>query len=216
MIITWQGHSFFKIQDKTGTDGITVATDPFNASIGLKPANFEADIVTISHNHEDHNNISALRGNPYVIDTAGEYDVKGILIEGIESFHDDKKGAERKKNIIYRIEIDDVTVVHLGDLGHVLENKQLEKLERTDILMIPVGGKYTINAVNAVEIINQLEPRIIIPMHYKMPGLKIELDELDKFIKELGIKPTVEEKLKISKKDLPSEEAELIVLEYKK
>lgn len=216
MIITWQGHSFFKIQDKTGTDGITLATDPFNNSIGLKPANFEADIVTISHDHDDHNNVSALRGNPYIIDTPGEYDVKGILVEGIKSFHDGKNGEDRGKNIIYRIQMDDITVVHLGDLGDVLDNKQLEKLERTDILMIPVGGKYTINAEKAVEVINQLEPRIIIPMHYKIPGLKIELDEIDKFIKELGTEPTREEKLKISKKDLPSDETELVILEYKK
>lgn len=216
MIITWQGHSFFKIQDKASTDGVTLAMDPFNDSIGLKPASFEADIVTVSHDHEDHNNVSALRGKPYVIDTPGEYDVKGVLVEGITSFHDEKNGGERGRNIIYRIQMDDITVVHLGDLGAVLDNKQLEKLEATDILIIPVGGKYTIDAVKAIEVINQLEPRIIIPMHYKIPGLNIELDEVDKFIREIGIEPTREEKLKISKKDLPSEDAELVILEYKK
>ncbi len=215
MIITWQGHSFFKIQDKTGTNGITLAMDPFSASIGLKPANFEADVVTVSHDHEDHNNISALRGDPYIIDTPGEYDVKGVLVEGIESFHDEKEGKERGRNIIYRIQINGITIVHLGDLGTVLDSKQLEKLESTDILIIPVGGRYTIDAVKAVEVISQLEPRIIIPMHYKMPGLNIELDELDKFIKEIGIEAIREEKLKISKKDLPSDDAELVILEYK-
>lgn len=214
MIITWQGHSCFKIQDKVGTDGITLVTDPFDKSVGLKVPNFEADIITVSHNHADHNNVSALRGKPFVINTAGEYDVKGVLVEGIHSFHDDKEGKERGENIIYRIEIEDISLVHLGDLGKELDNKQLERLERTDVLFVPVGGKYTIDAKKAVEVISQLEPRIVIPMHYMIPGLKIDLDGVDKFIKELGVEPTREEKLKISKKDLPSEDMELVLLEY--
>lgn len=212
MIITWLGQSCFKIQDKTGTDGITVVTDPFDKKYGLKAPNFEADIVTVSHDHEDHNNISSLRGNPFVIDSAGEYDVKGIMVEGVESYHDEKQGAERGKNIIYRIEVEDVTIVHLGDLGHVLDDKQLEKLVGVDILFVPVGGKYTIDAKKAVEVVSQIEPRIVIPMHYKIPGLKVDADGVDKFIKEMGIQPTEEDKLKISKKDLPQEEMELVIL----
>jgi L-ascorbate metabolism protein UlaG (beta-lactamase superfamily) len=213
MIITWQGHSCFKIQDKVGTDGITLTTDPFDKSLGLKVPNFESDIITVSHDHGDHNNVSALRGKPFVINTAGEYDVKGVLVEGIHSFHDEKEGKKRGTNIIYRIEIEDISLVHLGDLGRELDNKQLERLERTDILFIPVGGKYTIDAKKAVEVISQLEPRIVIPMHYMIPGLEIDLDGVDKFIKELGVEPTKEEKLKISKKDLPSEDMELVILE---
>jgi len=212
MIITWQGHSCFKIQDRVGTDGVTLVTDPFDKATGLKVPNFEADIVTISHDHHDHNNSDALRGNPFIINTAGEFDVKDVLIEGILSFHDEKKGAERGSNIIYRIEIDDITVCHLGDLGHTLDNKQLEKLEGIDVLLIPVGGKYTLDAKKAVEVISQIEPRIIIPMHYKVDGLVADIDGVDKFVKELGITPTYEEKLKISKKDLPSEDMELVIL----
>ncbi len=215
MIITWQGHSCFKIQDKISTDGITVVTDPFDKSTGLKVPNFEANIVTVSHDHFDHNNVSSLRGNPFIVNMAGEYDVKNVLVEGIESYHDDKKGEERGKNIIYRIEMEDISIVHLGDLGHSLDNSQLEKLEATDILMIPVGGKYTLDAKKAVEVVSQLEPRIIIPMHYKIPGLKIDIEEVDEFVKELGLKPTKEEKLKISKKDLPVEDTELVILDYK-
>jgi L-ascorbate metabolism protein UlaG (beta-lactamase superfamily) len=215
MIITWQGQSCFKIQDKIGPDGITVATDPFDKSIGLKTPNFEADIVTVSHDHFDHNNVQALRANPFMINMAGEYDVKGVLVEGIESYHDDKKGEERGKNIIYRIEMEDISIVHLGDLGHTLDNSQLAKLEATDILMIPVGGKYTLDAKKAVEVIAQLEPRIIIPMHYKIPGLKVDIEKVDIFIKELGLTPTKEEKLKISKKELPVEDTELVVFDYK-
>jgi L-ascorbate metabolism protein UlaG (beta-lactamase superfamily) len=215
MIISWQGQSCFKIQDKIGPDGITVATDPFDKSVGLKVPNFEADIVTVSHDHFDHNNVQALRGNPFIINMAGEYDVKGVLVEGIESYHDDKKGEERGKNIIYRIEMEDISIVHLGDLGHTLDNSQLAKLEATDILMIPVGGKYTLDAKKAVEVIAQLEPRIIIPMHYKIPGLKVDIEEVNAFVKELGLTPTKEEKLKISKKELPAEDTELVIFDYK-
>jgi L-ascorbate metabolism protein UlaG (beta-lactamase superfamily) len=212
MIITWQGQSCFKIQDKQGTDGVTLVTDPFDKETGFKVPNFEADIVTVSHNHHDHNNVAALRGTPFVVDCAGEYDFKDVLIEGIDSFHDDKQGAERGSNIIYRIEFDDISITHLGDLGHELDSTQLEKLVGTDILLIPVGGHYTIDAKKAVEIISQIEPRIVIPMHYQTKDLKSDLDSLDKFIKEIGLTPTYEERLKISKKDLPVEDMELVVL----
>lgn len=212
MIITWQGHSCFKIQDKIGPDGITVTTDPFDKKIGLKAPNFEADIVTVSHDHDDHNNVSALRGQPFVITSAGEYDIKGVMIEGIDSFHDDKEGKDRGLNIIYRIEMDDISLVHLGDLGQVLNDAQLEKLAGTDILMIPVGGKYTLDAKQAVEVIAQIQPRIVIPMHYKVKDLKIDIEGVDKFVKELGVAPTYEEKLKISRKDLPSDDMELVIL----
>lgn len=212
MIITWQGHSCFKIQDKIGPDGVTVITDPFSKEVGLKVPNCEADIVTISHDHYDHNNSAALRGQPLIINCAGEYDYKGILVEGIDSFHDDKEGKECGLNVIYRFEVEDISIVHLGDLGSPLDNGQLEKLAGTDILLIPVGGKYTLDAKKAVEVISQIEPRIVIPMHYKIKDLKIDIDPVDKFIKEIGVEPTYEEKLKISKKDLPQEDMELVIL----
>ncbi len=213
MHITWLGHSCFKIQDKTGSDAVTIVTDPFDKDTGFKVPNFEADIITVSHNHHDHNNADALRGKPFVIKSAGEYDVKGISIEGIDSHHDEKEGAERGRNVIYWMEMEGIAIVHLGDLGHVLTDKQLEKIGKCDILMIPVGGKYTIDAKKAVEVINQIEPRIVIPMHYKTAGSKItDIDGVEKFVKELGIKPTEEEKLKITKKDLPQEDMELVIL----
>jgi len=213
MIISWLGQSCFKIQDKIGPEGVTIVTDPFGKEFGLKVPNFEADIITVSHQHPDHNNIDALRGEPFIIDCAGEYDYKGVLVEGVDSFHDDKNGAERGANVIYRLEVDDISIAHLGDLGHVLDNAQLEKLVGTDILLIPVGGKYTIDAKKALEVISQIEPRIVIPMHYMVKDLKVDgLDGVDKFIKELGLTPTYEEKLKISKKDLPQEDMELVIL----
>lgn len=215
MIITWLGHSCFKLQDKVGPDGVTVVTDPYDKETGLKMPSIEADIVTVSHNHHDHNNVEALRGNPFVIDCAGEYDFKGVLVEGIDSFHDEEEGKSRGSNIIYRIEVEDISIVHLGDLGHILDNTQLEKLVGTDILIVPVGGKYTLDAKKAVEVISQIEPRIVIPMHYQTKDLKMDgLDSIDKFVKELGIEPSYEEKLKISKKDLPQEEMELVILSF--
>ncbi len=214
MYLTWLGHSSFKLQDKIGPDGMVVVTDPFDpAVVGLKMPSLEADIVTISHDHQDHNYLKAIRKEPFVINAAGEYEVRGVFIEGVDSWHDAKDGAERGGNLIYRIEIDDVSVTHLGDLGGTLNTKQLERLEGTDILLIPIGGKYTIDARQAVEVINQVEPRIVIPMHYQTPGVKIALDGVDKFIKELGLKPTYEEKLKISKRELPAEDMELVILQ---
>lgn len=215
MIITWLGHSCFKLQDKVGTDGVTVITDPYDKETGLKMPSIEADIVTVSHDHHDHNNVEALRGKPFVINCAGEYDFKGVLVEGIDSYHDEEEGKLRGGNIIYRIEVEDISIVHLGDLGHTLTNEQLEKLVGTDVLLIPVGGKFTLDAKKAVEVISQIEPRIVIPMHYQTEGLAIEgLDSIEKFIKELGIEPSHEEKLKITKKDLPQEDMELVILSF--
>lgn len=214
MYITWLGQSCFKFQDKNGSDAVTLVTDPFDSSIGLRVPKIDADILTISHGHKDHGNLEAIKGKPFIIDTAGEYEIKNISIEGVETFHDDKKGAERGKNIAYRIDMDDIVIVHLGDLGHELNPHQMEKLAGADILLIPVGGNYTIDAKKAVNVVSQIEPRIIIPMHYKIPGLKFEIDGVDKFIKELGLKPRQEEKLKISKKDLPQEDTELVILNY--
>ena len=215
MIISWLGHSTFKLQGKTQSDTVTVITDPFYPEkTGLKLPRLEADIVTISHGHDDHNNSEAIKGEPRIITGAGEYEIKGVFIEGVPSWHDDKKGAERGGNIMYRFEIEDLSVTHLGDLGTELDNKQLESLEGTDILLVPIGGIYTIDAQKAVAVINQIEPRIVIPMHYKIPGLTYELDSLEKFLKAIAIKPREEEKLKITKRDLPQENMEVVVLSF--
>lgn len=210
MTITWLGHSCFKIQDKE----VTIVTDPFDASIGLKVPRSEADIVTISHDHHDHNNLEAIKGSPFVIKGSGEYEVKNVFVYGIPSFHDKSEGKERGANTIYLINAENIKVAHLGDLGQTsLNDEQLERLDGVDILLVPIGGVYTIGAKEAVDIINQIEPRIVIPMHYKVPGLKINLDGLDKFCKEIGIcKKEAIDKLKITKKDLPTEEMEVIAM----
>ncbi|MFH1232583.1 MAG: MBL fold metallo-hydrolase [Patescibacteria group bacterium] len=212
MYITYIGHSCFKIQDKAGSDGVTIITDPFDKTVGFKMPSGQADIVLVSHQHSDHNNTDTISGNPFIITNAGEYEIKDVSIEGVDTFHDNSSGKERGDNIAYKINIEGINIVHLGDLGHSLDSKQLEKLSGADILLIPVGGNYTIDAKKAVEVISQIEPRIVIPMHYKVGASTVEVDGVDKFIKELGIEPAYEDKLKISKKELPQEDMELVIL----
>jgi len=209
MKITWHGQSCFKIVTKN----TTIITDPFSKDIGLKPPHFEADIVTVSHSHHDHNNVSALRGTPFVVDGPGEYELKGTVIQGINSFHDKKEGKERGVNAIFIIEAEDMKVCHLGDLGQKeLTDEQMDKIGEVDILMIPVGGVYTINSEEAAFIINQIEPRIVIPMHYKVPGLNIKLESADAFLKEMGVEKEVVDQLTIKKNDLPKEEEMKVVV----
>jgi len=209
MVIYWLGQSAFKIQDKE----VTVAIDPHDQT-GLKMPKFQAEIVLISHDHPGHNNLEAIKGEPFIINSPGEYEVKNVFIYGISSFHDNKEGAERGNNIIYLIEMEGVKIAHLGDFGQdSLNEEQLELLEGVDILLIPVGGVNTINGTQSAKIISQLQPRIVIPMHYKIPGLTAKLEPVDKFLKEFGVSsPEVMEKLKISKKDLPQEETKVIIL----
>ena len=223
MQITWLGHACFKIQAKNNGEGITIITDPFDNSIGLKIAKQSADIVTISHQHYDHNNLGAIKlirsskneQGAFLIETPGEYEIKGVFIQGIPSFHDKKQGADRGINTIYRFEIEGISLAHLGDLGHILNDEQLEKLQGIDIVFIPVGGKYTIDGKEAAEVIQQIEPRIVIPMHYKVPELKLDIDKVDNFLKEIGIKEEKLDKLKIVKKDLPQDKMRVILLNYK-
>lgn len=212
MVITWYGHSCFKIQS-----GETVLiTDPFDKSIGLTPPRGQANIVTISHHHYDHDNLEALvAANPFVIDGPGEYETRGVNVMGLVTFHDNKQGGERGNNTAYLIEAEGIKICHLGDLGQEkLTNEQLEFINGVDILMIPVGGVYTIDGEQAVRIINQIEPRIVIPMHYKIPGLNIKLDGIDVFLKEMGMaKAQPVDKLTIKKKDLPEgEETKVVVM----
>ena len=210
MNIIWYGHSCFKIQSKD----LVLVTDPFDKSVGLRPPSCRADIVTVSHQHYDHNNTAVIKDNPFIIDGPGEYEIKGVAIWGVSSFHDNCQGAERGTNTIFVIEIEGIRICHLGDLGQdSLVNGQLEKIGAVDILMIPVGGVFTIGWGKANGVISQIEPRIIIPMHYKIPGLNLKIDTLDKFVQERGVsKKEAVGKLSVKKKDLPQEEAETVVM----
>ncbi len=209
MIINWLGHSAFKIQFKD----VTLAIDPYD-KIGLKMPKFQADILLISHEHDDHNNMAAIKGEPFLINGPGEYEVKNVFIYGIPGFHDNKQGAEKGKITMYLIEAEGIKIAYLSDLGQAnLTEAQLGTLEGADILLVPVGGTYTIDGVGAVKIISQIQPRIVIPMHYKISGVNLKIDGVDKFLKEFGVtQPEKMDKLKISKKDLPQEETKVIIL----
>lgn len=209
MYITWFGQSCFKIQGKE----VILVTDPYDAETGFKLPRMTADILTVSHNHHDHNNTGAIYGHPFLINNPGEYEIKKVFIYGVPSWHDNREGSQRGPNTIYLFEFEEMKIAHLGDLGSQLTDDQLEKLEGIDILMIPVGGVYTIDAKQAAEVISQVEPRIVIPMHYKIPGLKVNIDNLEKFSKEMGVKEKLpEEKFRVTKKDLPQEETKVLIL----
>lgn len=210
MTINWFGQSCFRIEAKEGS----ILIDPFSKEIGLKPPKIKDDIVLVSHDHDDHNNVGELSPEAFLINTPGEYEKKGIAIRGIFSYHDKTEGKERGLNTIYVIKAEDMTICHLGDLGQEkLDEKQVEEIGDIDILLVPVGGNYTINYKEAIGIISQIEPKIIIPMHYKIKDLKIDLDGSEKFVKELGLTPEKVDKYKIAKKLLPLEEMKLVMLE---
>lgn len=211
MDITWYGQACFRVKGKQAT----LVLDPFSPSFtGLKLPKLSADAVTISHPHEDHNfKEGIVESNPVVVAGPGEYEIKGIAITGVATFHDDKHGEERGRNTVYQCLIDNVSIVHLGDIGHTLTKEQMSAISSCDILMVPVGGVYTIDASAAAEVIAQLEPSIVLPMHYKIEGLKFPLDPIEKFLKVVG-KDTNETspKLTITKEKLPSE-VEVVVLQ---
>lgn len=221
MDIYWYGQSMFKIKGKSAT----ILIDPFDpATIGLKlpkTSDLEADIVLQTHDHPDHNNTAAMPGEPVKIAGPGEYEVKGISVIGVGVYHDNVQGAERGKNTIYSMSVDGLNIVHLGDLGHTLSESQVQEIGSTDILLIPVGGTYTIDANVATEVVAQLEPRIIIPMHYDIPGLTVNLEPVENFLKEMGAehpKPVNEQsssasqnKLSVTKDKLP-DEPQVVVL----
>lgn len=208
MDITLLGHSSFRIHGKLAT----VVTDPFDSAfIGLKfPKHITSDIVTVSHNHKDHNAVTQIEGNPFIVSGPGEYEIKGVGIVGIPSHHD----VERKEqNTIYRIEIEDLSIVHLGDLGRMLTSAEVDELDGVDILMIPVGGTYTIDAAVAAKLVSEIDPKIVIPMHYARPGLKFNLAPVSLFLKEMGQEiVAAQSKLSISKAKLP-EQKQIIILE---
>lgn len=208
MDIYWAGQAMFRLKGKTKT----VIIDPFDPNFtGLKlPKEMEADIVLSSHDHGDHNNTSAVvspQGRPAIFKDPGEYEVGGVVITGISSYHDTSQGSERGLNTIFHLMFDGLNIVHLGDLGQSkLTEQQLNQIGEVDILLVPVGSVYTIDGKAASDIVAQLEPKIVIPMHYSIEGLKFQLDPVDRFLKEMGVEEVVAQpKLSITKERLPEE-----------
>jgi L-ascorbate metabolism protein UlaG (beta-lactamase superfamily) len=215
MEITYLGHAAFRIKGKTAT----VVTDPYAPDrVGLKfPKHITADIVTVSHDHPDHNATREIEGTAYIVNGPGEYEIKGVGIIGLSTFHDEEKGAKRGKNTVYRIEMDGLSIVHLGDLGHTLSAEEVDSLDGVDILMVPVGGFYTIDPAKAVAVISEIEPSIVLPMHYGRTELPAKafgsLVPREAFLKEIGKDDVVAQpKLTITKDKLP-EQMQVIILE---
>lgn len=178
MKIQWLGHSSFLIE----TNGIKILTDPFNNSIGYTTIFPDVDIVLISHEHFDHNAVENIPSYKQVIKENGEKEFKGIKIKGIAGYHDNQKGSLRGKITMFKIQSEDISLLHLGDLGTLLTDEQLKEIGEVDIAMVPVGGKYTIEPEEAWEVIKQLNPKIVIPMHYKTPFLTLDILPLDNFL----------------------------------
>lgn len=212
MEVTWLGHACFRLK---GRDGV-VLMDPCPKSTGYNIGRQQANIVTVSHEHPAHSYTEALTGPHRRIDAPGEYEIGGVLITGVRTYHDGKRGAERGRNTSFLIEMDEVRVCHLGDLGHVPTQEQIEAFSDIDVLLVPVGGNSTIDAEAASEIISQLEPKVVVPMHYATEAASATLDPLDKFVKQMGVSaPEPQPKLTLTKTTLPAQ-TQVVVLEYRR
>lgn len=194
------GHSCFRIKGSRAV----VITDPFPPDLGYSLGKPTADIVTVSHQHPSHSYIQGIGGEPRVVQGPGEYEISGILIIGVATFHDAEGGSQRGKNTVYLMEVDGILVCHLGDLGHVLTSEQVEEIGDVDVLLLPVGGVSTINAGTAAEIIRAIEPKAVVPMHYQTPAISRELEPVEKFLKEMGMEMVEPRpKLSLTRSNLP-------------
>ena len=200
MDIHWFGHACFRIREK----GVTAVTDPHPEELGYARPRVRADMVTVSHAHEGHSSVKGFRGSPRVLDSPGEYEIGGVFVTGVPTFHDDEGGEELGQNVAFLFDFDSLTVCHLGDLGHTLTAEQVEELGDVDVLLLPVGGVSTINAAQAAEVVRQLEPKMVVPMHYQTPDLSRELEPVAKFLKEMGVSQVEPQpKLSLTKSNLP-------------
>lgn len=216
MDIHYLGHSSFKIKASAGT----VVTDPYDSYVGFSMPTASADIITVSHQHQDHNAVGQVKGTarrdkPFVIDKPGEYEVGGISVFGVPTFHDGSQGAERGTNIISTIVMDGIKVCHLGDLGHELTQEHLAEIGSIDVLLVPVGGIFTIDPQRAVKTIHMMEPSYVVPMHYKTlehdATIFADLATLEDFLKAYGTETKPVAKLSVESTRLP-DETELVVL----
>ena len=210
MEISWLGHSCFRIKGAQAT----VITDPYAPTLGYSLGKPTANIVTVSHPHPGHSYVEGVGGEPKLVTGPGEYEISGVLIIGMSTFHDREGGSIRGKNTVYLLEVDEVTICHLGDLGHVLTAEQTEGLENIDLLLLPTGGVSTIDAPVAAQVMRQLDPKVVIPMHYQTEALNRELEPVDRFLKEIGVEEVVSKpKLSFTKSNLPVS-AQVFLLDY--
>jgi L-ascorbate metabolism protein UlaG (beta-lactamase superfamily) len=210
--ITWYGHGCFRLRGR----GAAVVTDPYPPSLGPKLPRLEADLVTISHSHDNHNYLRIVAKEPFVIAGSGEYEVAGVTVLGVPTFHDNQRGAEHGRNTVYVIEVDDVRVCHLGDLGHALDDDTLERLANVDVLLVPVGGGRTLDGTRGAAVVRQVEPRYVVPMHYALPSLKLEMQPVERFLQEMGVAeapPEAQSKLTVQASSTADLETKVAVLD---
>ncbi len=216
MKIKWYGHSAFLI---TSNQGVRIITDPYESGayggqLGYGKINDQADIVLTSHAHEDHNDTKSLPGSPQILKESGTKSLKGVSFKGIATYHDSSKGSERGPNTIFAFSVDGVKVCHLGDLGHVLSQKEIAEIGPVDILLIPVGGFFTIDSKEATQVGEQIKPKILIPMHYKTEKCGFPIAPVDDFLKgKTNIKRSKTNEVTFDQASLPSK-TEIVVLEH--
>ena len=211
MKIKYLGHSCFMIET---SDGVSILTDPYKGVGYELPENLQADITLITHAHFDHNNIDAVKSK-FVLQTAGKYELFGLKIKGIESNHDDKGGTLRGKNIIFTVQVDGYTLCHFGDLGEPCSQKLLAKIGKVDILLIPIGGRYTIDAKQAKEYVEKIQPKIVLPMHYKPKDGTIDITDASGFLSlfESVLYANPKYETKIEKDSLTNEKTQIMYME---
>lgn len=213
MKVKWLGHASFLI---TSEEGTRIITDPYATGMGISygDINEAADIVTVSHEHGDHNNAAAVSGSPQLVKGAAVQEAKGIQFKGIASFHDDAEGSQRGPNTIFCFTVNDVKLCHLGDLGHHLSEGQIADIGEVDVLLIPVGGFFTIDAVVATDTTEKLKPRVVIPMHYSTDKCAYPISGVDDFLKgKANVKRMDASEVELTKSELPSA-AEIVVLNH--
>jgi len=205
MELTWHGLSCFRLKERNLA---TIVTDPYENGVGLAPLKLRADVVTVSHDAAGHNNIDAISGYEYALTGPGEYEIGNVFITGIATAQD----VTTVPNVLYMFDYDGITVAHLGDMARVPTQTQIEAMEQIHILLVPVGGGNSLNAAQAAELVSMLEPNIVVPMHYRIPGLELELDGVERFLNEMGVTDPVEEAmLRISSSNI-AEETEVVLL----
>jgi len=210
MDISWLGHSCFRIKGSHAT----VITDPYSPDLGYSLGKPTARIVTVSHQHSGHSYVQGIGGKPKLVSRPGEYEISDVLIIGVATFHDADRGEKKGQNTVYLMEVDEILVCHLGDLGHVLTAEQVEEIGNVDVLLLPVGGVSTINAPMAAEVVRQLEPKAVVPMHYKTSALSRELEPVERFLKEMGVEQVEpQSKLSLTRSNLPIS-TQVFLLDY--
>ncbi len=206
--ITWLGHACFRIR---GREAI-VLTDPLGPDSGYDMESPSADIVTVSHGHPNHSAVELVKAGHYALTGPGEYEIHDVFIRGIRTFHDTERGAKLGKNTVYLIEMEDLVICHLGDLGHPLTEEQSESMNSVDVLIVPVGGGPSLDATTAAEVVGQIEPSIVIPMQYRTDRGDFDRDSLEPFLKKFGISEIeVKDRVNIKKSDL-GDTVEVVVL----